>query len=267
MGRNDVLMDTLWEILKNLGFFAIHNADCLEKMKTMPAECIGAVVTSPPYNIRNSTGNGLRKPYNSGYWKNNALSEGYDGDSDDMPRDEYVAWQRECLTEMMRLLAPGGAIFYNNKWRVQDGLLQDCSDIVAGFPVRQIIIWARSGGMNFNPGYFLPTYEVIYLIAKPGFRLAEGANRLGDIWRIDQTKDIPHPAPFPIELAQRCILSVPAEYPLGPILDPFMGSGTTAIAASMCDREWMGIEKSEEYCRIANERLAEWRSKQSEKLL
>ena len=181
-----------------------------------------------------------------------------------MPRDEYVAWQRECLTEMMRLLVPEGAIFYNNKWRVQGGLLQDCGEIVDGFPVRQIIIWVRSGGMNFNPGYFLPTYEVIYLIAKPGFRLTKGANRLGDVWPITQTKDIPHPAPFPVDLAERCILSVPAD--TGAILDPFMGSGTTAIAAGMCDREWIGIEKSEKYCRIANERIAEWRAKENYKL-
>ena len=55
---------------------------------------------------------------------------------------------------------------------MQAGVLQDRSDIVAGFPVRQVIIWKRKGGFNFNPGYFLPTYEVIYLIAKPGFRLS-----------------------------------------------------------------------------------------------
>ena len=66
---------------------------------------------------------------------------------------------------MMRVLKPTGAIFYNHKWRIQKGLLQDRADIVNDFPVRQIIIWQRAGGINFNPGYFLPTYEVIYLIA------------------------------------------------------------------------------------------------------
>src|SRR5260364_404403 len=76
---------------------------------------------------------------------------------------EYVAWQRACLIEMLRLLPEHGAIFYNHKWRVQDGLLQDRHDIVGQFPVRQIIIWRRKGGINFNAGYFLPTYEVIYL--------------------------------------------------------------------------------------------------------
>ena len=80
---------------------------------------------------------------------------------------------------MMRLLREDGAIFYNHKWRVQGGLLQDRSEIVKGFPVRQIIIWKRDGGINFNRGYFLPTYEVIYLIAKSAFRLRSKANAIG----------------------------------------------------------------------------------------
>ena len=57
-----------------------------------------------------------------------------------MPHSAYVGWQCRCLAEMMRLLRPGGAIFYNHKWRVQKVLLQDRQDIVAGFPVRQVII-------------------------------------------------------------------------------------------------------------------------------
>jgi site-specific DNA-methyltransferase (adenine-specific) len=72
---------------------------------------------------------------------------------------------------MMRLIPNTGAIFYNHKWHVQNGVLQDRQNIVAGFPVRQIIIWQRKGGLNFNPGYFVPTYEVIYLIAKKTFAL------------------------------------------------------------------------------------------------
>jgi modification methylase len=117
-----------------------------------------------------------------------------------MPHEKYVQWQRYCLTEMMRVLKEDGAIFYNHKWRVQGGLLQDRNDIVDGFPVRQIIIWQRKGGINFNPGYFLPTYEVIYLIAKPDFRLAPKANAHGDIWEFAQEMNNPHPAPFPVHL-------------------------------------------------------------------
>ncbi len=154
-------------------------------------------------------------------------------------------------SKMVRLLKSNGAIFYNHKWRVRKGLPQDRSDIVSGFPVRQILIWQRAGGINFNPGYFLPNYEVIYLIAKPDFKLAPKANGQGCVWRINQENDNPHPAPFPVDLASRCIESVGK----GPVLDPFMGSGTTAIAAEYAGVEWVGIEQSEQYVQMANDRI------------
>ncbi|MDB2390595.1 site-specific DNA-methyltransferase [Alphaproteobacteria bacterium] len=220
-------------------------------MQKLVANSIKAIVTSPPYNIKNSTGNGLKNG-RGGKWENAALQKGYDKYDDCLPHDEYVQWQRDCLTEMMRLLRPDGAIFYNHKWRVQNGLLQDRQEIVEGFPVRQIIIWHRAGGINFNPGYFLPNYEVIYLIAKPKFKLAPKANAMGCVWRINQESNNAHPAPFPLELAQRCIQAVGE----GPILDPFMGSGTTALAAESMGVEWIGIDQSPEYIEMAKERIS-----------
>jgi site-specific DNA-methyltransferase (adenine-specific) len=228
----------------------IHCGDCVEIMNEMPAESVGLIVTSPPYNLRNSTGNGM-KDGRGGKWEKAKLIEGYETHDDAMPHDEYVQWQRRCLTAMMRVLRDDGVIFYNHKWRVQGGLLQDRHDIIEGFPVRQIIIWKRSGGINFNPGYFLPTYEVIYLICKPNFKLAPKANAQGDIWTIPQESNNPHPAPFPVELAQRCIKSTTAQI----VLDPFIGSGSTAIAAEACQRDWIGLDISREYCKMANERI------------
>jgi site-specific DNA-methyltransferase (adenine-specific) len=229
----------------------VHCGDCIQSMDKMQAGSVGLIVTSPPYNLRNSTGNGMKAPSYGAMWETPKLLDGYDSHDDAMPYDEYVKWQRDGLAAMMRLLREDGAIFYNHKWRVQDGLLQDRSDIVKGFPVRQIIIWDRSGGLNFNSGYFLPTYEVIYLICKPNFQLAPRANAIGDVWQIPQETDNPHPAPFPVELARRCIESTTAEL----VLDPFMGSGTTAIAADACERSWIGIDISREYCAFANQRI------------
>ena len=219
-------------------------------MRGLPAASVRLIVTSPPYNIKNSTGNGLKNG-NGGKWPKAALQDGYADHNDCLPHAEYVAWQRTCLGEMLRLLRPDGAIFYNHKWRVQNGLLQDRSDIVQGFPVRQIIIWERAGGINFNPGYFLPNYEVIYLIAKPDFKLAPKANAVGCVWQITQESNNPHPAPFPVDLAARCIESVGA----GPVLDPFLGSGTTAIAAETLQVNWIGIEQSPVYVQMARDRI------------
>lgn len=224
--------------------------DAVDIMKNMPDSSIDLIVTSPPYNLKNSSGNGM-KDGRGGKWRNAQLINGYATYGDCLPYEEYVAWQRACLTEMMRLLKEDGAVFYNHKWRVQNGLLQDRHEIVDGFPVRQIIIWRRKGGINFNKGYFLPTYEVIYLIAKPGFTLAPKANSYGDIWEFVQEMNNPHPAPFPVDLIERIITSTNA----GIVLDPFMGSGTTAVAAKNQDRDFIGIDISSDYCEMARKRL------------
>jgi len=230
----------------------IIEGDCLTVMKKMPDSSIDLVVTSPPYNLKNSTGNGMKPCTRTGKWANAALQNGYSHYDDNMPHAQYVKWQRDCLTEMFRLIKEDGAIFYNHKWRVQDGLLQDRQDILNGFPVRQIIIWRRKGGINFNPGYFLPTYEVIYLIAKPNFKLVPKANAVGDVWEFTQEMKNGHPAPFPIALIDRIISSTYAEI----VLDPFMGSGTTAIAALMNNAYYLGIELSPEYVKMAEERIS-----------
>ena len=228
----------------------LFKGDALQVMRQFPSPHFRVIVTSPPYNLRNSSGHGLRYG-RGGKWHNAALLQGYDQYDDCMSNDDYVAWQRLCLGEMMRLLRQDGAIFYNHKWRVQNGLLQDRHDIVSPFPVRQIIIWHRSGGINFNSGYFLPKYEVIYLITKPKFRLAPKANAQGCVWRINQEVDNSHPAPFPVALAERCISAVAK----GLVLDPFIGSGSTAIAAEKLKRPCVGIEQSANYVSMAARRI------------
>lgn len=228
----------------------IQCIDCVEGLKQLPNNSIDLVVTSPPYNLRNSTGNGM-KDGRGGKWANAALQNGYSHHDDCMPHDKYVKWQRECISEMIRVIKDTGAIFYNHKWRVQNGLLQDRQDIVNGFPVRQIIIWRRKGGINFNRGYFLPTYEVIYLIAKKKFSLAPKANAYGDVWEFMQDMKNPHPAAFPVDLIERIIGSTTAEI----ILDPFMGSGTTALAAKNLGRKYIGFDISPEYCKMAERRI------------
>ncbi|MDK2951999.1 MAG: hypothetical protein PWQ77_1664 [Kosmotogales bacterium] len=231
----------------------IIEGDSIKIMKNIPDCSVDLVITSPPYNLKNSTGNGL-KDGRGGKWSNAALINGYSDHSDNMPNDKYIKWQIACLKEMFRVLKDTGAIFYNHKWRVQNGLIQDRHEIVSKFPVRQIIIWKRKGGINFNPGYFLPTYEVIYLITKPNFKLAPRANAYGDVWEIAQERNNSHPAPFPVKLIERIISSTTAKL----ILDPFMGSGTTAIGAKKLNRDFIGIDISNDYCVNARKRIEDF---------
>ena len=221
---------------------SIHQGDCLQVLAQLPDESIDLVVTSPPYNLRNSTGNGSRA------WP------GYDGYTDDLPHEEYVAWQRQCIDEMLRVLKPTGAIFYNHTWRVQDGRFQGRADILDGFPLRQVIIWHQAGSVNRNPGYFVPDYEVIYLITKPKFRLVNSCTD-GAVWRINQEQsgDFPDLPVWPVELPRRAIAATNAQI----VLDPFIGSGTTAVAAVLEGRDFIGIEQSARHVEIAWQRVAE----------
>ena len=224
--------------------------DSLSIMRKIPSNSIDVVVTSPPYNLKNSTGNGM-KDGRGGKWAGAALVNGYSHYDDNMPHEKYSQWQAECLREMYRLIKDDGVIFYNHKWRVQAGLLQDRKDIIGDLPVRQIIIWRRKGGFNFNPGYFLPTYEVIYMIPKPKFKLVPKANAYGDVWEFTQEMNNPHPAPFPVTLIERILSSVTGKL----VLDPFMGSGTTAVVAMGLHKQFIGIELSPDYCKLAEERI------------
>jgi site-specific DNA-methyltransferase (adenine-specific) len=80
---------------------------------------------------------------------------------------------------------------------------------------------------------------------------------VGDVWQFNQQRENEHPAPFPVELAKRCIESTDAQI----VLDPFLGSGTTAIAAEQLGRDWIGIEVSSQYCDQANQRIKVARKK------
>ena len=81
--------------------------------------------------------------------------------------------------------------------------------------------------------------------------MAPHSNRYGDVWDIMQEQRNDHPAPFPVELIDRIVSSTTAQI----ILDPFMGSGTTAVVAAGLGRNFIGIEKSAKYCEAAMERL------------
>lgn len=233
---------------------AIVCGDVLIKLRDLEDESVDLVITSPPYNLKNSTGNGM-KDGRGGKWSNAGLIQGYDRHTDDLSREDYINWIRDVLTECFRVLKPDGAIFFNHKFRVQGGLMEG-HPFLEGFNVRQMIIWSRSGGINFNAGYFLPTYEVIYLMPKTArgknsFKLKKGANKIGDVWRIHQDTTNPHPAPFPMDLVDAILTSCEGTV----VLDPFAGSGTVGLSAVKHKWNYILIDNSPTYCRMAEERI------------
>lgn len=236
--------------------------DCRDILPTLCS--VDLVFTSPPYNLGNSTaGTGERMGHyspgaklasrgGSGKWSGGALADGYGLHDDAMPHAEYVAWQHGVLNACWALLTDTGAIFYNHKPRVLDGILVTPLEYNPGLPVRQIVIWARAGGMNFSPAFYVPTHEWLLILAKPAFRLRDkAASGAGDVWYVPQAADPEHPAPFPLALPMRALETTSALT----VLDPFMGSGTTGVACVRQRRTFVGIELEPKFFDLACRRI------------
>lgn len=240
----------------------IYHGDCREVMVGLDGG-VDLVLTSPPYNLGASPWPHLGhwkpgdSPGGKSKWRNGSDGSGgvtYADHDDTMPWVDYVAWQRNVLDDCWGLLSDSGAIYYNHKPRAIGGQLWLPLELTSALPLRQIVTWARTGGVNFNPTHYVPTYEWIMVIARPDFRLkSKGASGVGDVWRIAPDRNPDHPAPFPLGLPARAIETTAPRS----VLDPFMGSGTTLRAAKNAGVRAVGIEKSERYCEIAARRLAQ----------
>lgn len=239
----------------------IYHGRCEDVLPTLGP--VDLILTSPPYNLGVSTGGSfghyewnanMKARGGGGKWHGGDLANGYDGHDDAMPMEEYEAWQQDVLRACWAQLTEAGAIFYNHKPRVQAGTLWTPLRLNPDLPVRQIVVWARAGGVNFAPTHYLPTHEWIVVLAKPSWRLkSKGASGVGDVWTIPQESSTEHPCPFPLTLASRVLETVAPSV----VLDPFMGSGTTLRAAKDAGIRAIGIDKSERYCEIAARRLAQ----------
>lgn len=241
------------------GNYQIINGDCLEVMHSLPDGSFDLVITSPPYNLGEGMENkgGYRIGHKDSRWNRQkvagSFSVGYGACPDNLPYPEYVKWQEAVLAECWRLIAPNGAIFYNHKPRVVGGVLRHPLSLVGGLPVRQVIIWDRGSGFNYNSGAYMPMCEWILLIAKPNFQLRDkGASGIGDVWTFPPDgKNREHPASFPVELPRRIL-----ETNRGlRVLDPFAGSCTTGIACIEQGRLFTGIELDPFYCELGEARI------------
>lgn len=245
-----------------IGRATLYRGDCLTMLNDVPE--VDIAVTSPPYNLGaapwarlghwkpgNASGSGGNKKWKGG--AEGGAGVKYGAHEDAMPWDEYVAWQKDVLSAIWRKLSAGGAIFYNHKPRVIGTKLWTPLELIPPeIELRQVIVWARPGGMNYSPASFVPTHEWIMLLAKPDFRLrSRGVSGLGDVWQMRPERN-EHPAPFPLDLPAKAIEATDAKV----ILDPFMGSGTTGIAALKAGREFHGIEIEPTYFEMARQRIA-----------
>jgi site-specific DNA-methyltransferase (adenine-specific) len=240
-------------------------------MSAVLGASVQLIVTSPPYNVG--------KPY--------------DSHGDTLELREYLHLLEEVWSECHRVLAPGGRIAINVANTFRQPYLPLHSYIIRqmlglGFLMRGEIIWDKgaSAGVSTAWGSFArasnpvlrDVHEYVLVFSKDSMKLELWQGSAGapptsgitnqqfvdwtrSIWRLETEsrltgqggKRYAHPAPFPVELPRRLMLLYTNRGDL--VLDPFMGSGSTAVAAVQEGRQFLGYDISEEYCGWAQERV------------
>ena len=229
-----------------------------ERMVELPDSSVHLMVTSPPYNV----------------------GKDYD---EDLTLDEYRGFIGRVMAEVYRVLVPGGRICFNlaNLGRrpylpLHGFIIQDLLDL--GFLMRGEIIWDKASsaspstawGTWKSPGN--PTlrdiHEYILIFSKDIYSRRKSVDREAtissgefleftkSIWRFpaEPARKVGHPAPFPVELPYRCIQLY--TYSDEVVLDPFMGSGATAMAATQTLRRFVGYDPVPRYCELARNRIS-----------
>lgn len=237
----------------------VVQGDCIERLKQIPENSIDLIVTSPPYNC------GIK----------------YDSYNDNRDWQEYLKWCSEWLFELYRVMKLDGRICLNvlmdmgiedNKVRVSPFAEFYSMFNAAGIKSAGTAFWTDNHRIKYTawgswksarvPYIYLP-YEVIML----GYKEQWGKKEKGlstickrdfmmgcsGIWKLrTQTKEFTK-ANFNTDLPELCIRLL--SYKDDIILDPFMGSWTTAVAAKKLYRHFVGFEISEKYCRVGQQRV------------
>lgn len=240
----------------------IYNMDCLSGLKLIPSNSVDLIVTSPPYNI----------------------DIDYDIYKDYKPWSEYCDWIKEWIYECYRVLKPDGKICINHYINYHDKHanmsrfpLFDIYNIgkKIGLNPHKLIIWedvtrrkftAWGSWLSASAPFINTPYEGILIFYKYQWKkqckgectiskedFMEGVS---GVWKVGTCRGETK-ACFPERLPQMCIDLF--TYVGDTVLDPFMGSGTTAVAAVKKGRNYIGFEISQEYCKIAEKRIAKAR--------
>lgn len=225
-----------------------------ERMPELPDDSVALVVTSPPYHV------------------------GKDYDSD-ASFEEYLALLERVLSECYRVLQPGGRAVVNVANLGRKPYVALSHEVTArmvriGFLLRGEVIWRKAKSASGSCAWgswrsaknpvIRDVHEYCLCFSKGRYdRVVKGMSDISSedflastlsVWEIppESAKRVGHPAPFPVELPRRVIqlYTYRGEW----VLDPFMGSGTTAVAALQTGRRWLGYETNAGYCRIAQHR-------------
>lgn len=228
----------------------LYLADCLEVLPELSG--VDCVVTSPPYNqsLETFKASGF-KAEGSAVWAERIASSYFDS----LPEDEYHRWQCNVLNNLLDCANDHASMFYNHKCRWRDKTLLHPLDIFrsSDWKMRQEIIWSRDGSLTQNAKMFPPSEERILWGYKQTWKWNADSNRFMSVWRINSEHNSKHPVAYPIEIPLRCIEATTDSGDV--VCDPFMGSGTTGVAAVRLGRQFIGIERDPKWFSVAKERI------------
>lgn len=230
-----------------IGRATLYLGDCRDILPTLPR--VDLVVTSPPYNLVKEGSGGSTTTFAS---HETRYEQWY---PDEVPEDEYQAQQKEIVALCLAIC--DGSVYYNHKVRYalsRRGAVYHPLDWLRDFPLWCEIIWDRCGQLGSNTPRFAAQDERIYQFARPVTFDRAG---LSTIWRFPPANsgETGHVCAFPLELPRRCIAT--SSHPHSTVLDPYMGSGTTGIAAVQLGRSFIGIEREPRAFDIACKRIEE----------
>lgn len=230
------------------GRVQLWKGDCREILPALPAGCVHMVATSPPYNLKkkwwDSGANGIHTDLAEKF-----ENEWYD---DELPEAEYQAQQQAVLSECRRLCL--GSVCYNHKVRhafKRAGRTFHPIEWTGAADLWCEIIWDRGPGPAVNCRRPTMADERVFVFGRP---VAWNDTGLTSIWRLTPNREeTGHPCAFPVELPKRLIECFTD--PGMAVLDPFCGSGTTALACLRTGRRFLGVEKDAAYFDIAVSRV------------
>ena len=240
----------------------IYNCDCIEGMKQIPDNSIDLCVTSPPYNV------GID----------------YDSYNDKKTPEEYFIFAEKWVKELYRIMKSDGRVCLNVivTCGTANFMISHYAEYYhifkkAGFNFFSSAIWddrtianktAWGSWLSASAPYVNSPYEAIMFFYKDQWKkIKKGKTTISKeefvkatrgIWSFHPQRREGHPAPFPIELPSLCIKLFSWEGDL--VLDPFIGSGTTAEACMRLNREYIGFEISKKYCDMIKDKTEQTRT-------
>lgn len=207
-------------------------ADCLEGMKLIPDKSIDLVLTDPPFGM--SFLSSFRKEATKHI---------------PIKNDDNLDWLEEFLIQIKRISKPSTHTYIFCSMHNVDIFVSKVKEFLK---YKNIIIWEKNNtGMGDLEGNYAPKYEMIIFCSDSSKKL--NGNRDPNIFKWAKTGNNLHPTEKPVELIKWIIQKSSKEGDL--ILDPFMGSWTTARACKDLGKNFIGFELEEKYCKIGEKRL------------